>query len=310
VDKGTCAVRQPCSGGGWLAIYTPSGLDEEKWAVARPFVIAAADALALDDGAGSFRIVRTLASLAAWAIDEGLPLDVEVLLDPATVERFVTVGLCERLSAATYRSVLRRVGPRLTVKAPWEPRPPSVARRQVAVPYDRRELTALRAGALAQPTAFRRRAARALLALGCGAGLDGRWVARVVAEDVASTSWGVMVRVGDPSARVVPVLADWEGEVLDLAASAGEEFLVGGHSTARNRAGALATSLEIPSGCPRYSASRMRSTWMVEHLSMGTRMPELARAAGLTGVTVLSDLLPYVAPLPDADAAAILRGGK
>ena len=46
------------------------------------------------------------------------------------------------------------------------------------------------------------------------------------------------------------------------------------------------------------------------HLEAGTRLPELCRAAGLEGVTVLSDLLELIEPLNDASALAMLRGIK
>jgi hypothetical protein len=108
----------------------------------------------------------------------------------------------------------------------------------------------------------------------------------------------------------VPVLATWEDEVLDLAATAGEEFLVGGRSTSRNRAGALAASLVVGNGHPSFSAPRLRSTWLVTHLAMGTRLPELARAAGLQGVTVLSDLLAFVPALANDEALVALRGSR
>jgi hypothetical protein len=39
---------------------------------------------------------------------------------------------------------------------------------------------------------------------------------------------------------------------------------------------------------------------------MGNRLPELARAAGLQGVTVLSDL-PFVPDLDEAEAVEMLR---
>jgi hypothetical protein len=39
-------------------------------------------------------------------------------------------------------------------------------------------------------------------------------------------------------------------------------------------------------------------------------MPELARAAGLQGVTVLSDLLEFVPVLDEAATEAMLRGLK
>jgi hypothetical protein len=118
----------------------------------------------------------------------------------------------------------------------------------------------------------------------------------------------VLVRVGEPAARVVPVLPAWEEEVIDLAETAGAEVLVGGTSTSRNRAGALAASIIVAHGHPKLSASRLRSTWLVTHLAMGTRLPELARAAGLQGVTVLSDLLPYVPFVDEASAVEMLRG--
>ena len=306
MDKATGAVRQ--SRDDWFATYRPEGLDSATWAAARPFVGECAKRLRLDGGASSLRVVRVLTRLAAWAAGEGLALGAELVLDPDTVERFVAMGLPVGRSRATYRATLRRVGPLLTSRAPWEPRPATVARRQVALPYTAAELDGLRVDAVAQPTDARKRAARALLALGVGAGLDGRWVARVSAVDVDAGDGVVLVRVGEPAARVVPVLARWEDEVIDLTATAGDEFLVGGQSTARNRAGALAASIVVAHGHPRISASRLRSTWLVTHLGMGTRLPELARAAGLQGVTVLSDLLPFVPALSDDEAAELLRG--
>jgi hypothetical protein len=178
----------------------------------------------------------------------------------------------------------------------------------VAIPYNCTEVTLLRADALVQPTPGRVRAARVLLALGLGAGLDGRWVTGVRAREVIVADGVVLVRVGHPSPRIVPVLVGWEDEVLDLAATAGCQFLVGGTSMAKNRAGALAASLVVGNGHLRFSTPRLRSTWLVTHLATRTRLPELARAAGLEGVTVLSDLLRFVPALADVAAASMLRG--
>lgn len=294
----------------WLSSYRPRTMDSESWAAVEPFVLDCATRLNLTRSAGAVRMVRVLTRLAAWSLAEGLPLHVEVVLDPDNVERFVASGAVDDRSRATYRSVLRRVGPLLTTKAPWEPRPASVARRQVATPYSDHELALLRRDVETQSSERRRRAARALLALGAGVGLDGRWIARVRADDVATSALAVTVQVGEPSPRVVPVLARWESEVLELAESAGDEFLVGGHSLSRNRAGALAASLEASHGHPRLSAARLRSTWLVSHLRMGTRLPELTRAAGLVGATVLSDLLEYVPALCEPEAAEMLRGQR
>jgi hypothetical protein len=308
MDKRTGAERHPRGGIDWLGEYRPQGIDPIVWGTIGSWVVGCTEQLGLGEGPGARRAVRVLGRLAAWSVREGLPLDGEVVLDPEMVERFVAVALTDDRSRATYRAVLRRVGPKLTSKAPWQARPVPLSRRQVARPYTWQDLGWLRMDALVQPTPGRLRAARALLALGAGAGLDGRWVARVGAGDVRIEDGVVLVAVGEPSARVVPVLAVWEDEVLQLAHSAGDEFLVGGQSRSKNRAGALASSLVVANGHPRFSTARLRSTWLVTHLALGTRLPELARAAGLHGVTVPSDLLEFVPALDEVEATRLLRG--
>jgi hypothetical protein len=291
-----------------IASYHPRGLHPRECEAIRPFVTECAGRLPIAGWSSTTRTLRALSHLVAWAVSEGMALDPESIFDPDTVERFVTQGLISETSRATYRSVLRRIGPLLTRKAPWEPRPATLARRQVAQPYTRVEIETLSRAAGHQSTPSKVRAARALLALGAGAGLDGRWVARVKAEDITVDGSGVLICVSDPAARAVPVLALWEPEVVELASNARGEYLVGGHSTSRNRASALAAGLEIPPGQPRLSAARLRSTWLLWHLEAGTRLPELAAAAGLQGVTVLSDLLHAVSTIGEDDTRSMLRG--
>ena len=194
------------------------------------------------------------------------------------------------------------------VQAPWEPRSTQLSRRQVAPPYTRAEINLLSSDALGQPTPLRRRAARALIALGAGGGLDGRWATQIRARDVETEGARTLLHVGPPSARTLPVIGAWEHEVAELAATAGQEFLVGGYSMSRNRASVLLSKLEVPPGHPRLSLSRLRSTWLCWHLSAGTRLPELVAAAGLQGTAMLSGLLPFVPRLPEGDARRVLRG--
>ena len=66
--------------------------------------------------------------------------------------------------------------------------------------------------------------------------------------------------------------------------------------------------LIVPTGHPKLAPARLRSTWLVTHLRAGTRLPELCRAAGLQGATVLSDLLEQVDPLDIDTARTMLRG--
>ena len=273
------------------------------------FVEDMATDLSLADRATDKRTKRVLRRLVDFATSEGLPLEREVILDPDTVERFVEIALSGERSAATYRSLLRRVGPLLTSSAPWEPLPASLQRRALVAPYSEAEVRILCEDAALQPSESRRRAALGLLALGLGAGLDGRWVAKVRAADVVKRGRFVIVSVGEPAARSVVVRAEWEHEVLGLAASAGGACLLGGRSVSSNRTSHLTESLIVPTGHPRLVAARLRSTWLLGHLAAGTRLRELCQAAGLKRLNALSDLIEHLEPLGDREAAAALRGG-
>jgi hypothetical protein len=272
------------------------------------FVEKMAIDLDLGDRATDKRTRRALRRLVEFATGEGLALDREVILDPDSVERFVEVALAGERSAATYRSTLRRVAPLLTSAAPWEPRPASLGRQALVAPYSEVDVKILCEDAALQPTEARRRAALGLLALGLGAGLDGRWVAKVRATDVLKRGRFVIVSVGEPAARSVVVRAKWEHTVLELASSAGGGFLLGGDSVSSNRTSHLTDSLVVPTGHPRLVPARLRSTWLLEHLLAGTRLPELCRAAGLKRLNACSDLIEHMAPLCDKEEAELLRG--
>ncbi|MGH2706337.1 MAG: hypothetical protein ACRDJ4_15000 [Actinomycetota bacterium] len=303
--------RAPDQVDAWLHRYEPRTVSTAVWhGQLRDFVVPAVIDLQPMGLSAAATTVRVLTQIAAWCLSQGMRLNWETILDPDTVERFISVGIRHDRSRGTYRARLRHLGPLLTKKAPWEPRPEAVNRRQVSAPYSTAELEQLWDDALHQSTPARLRAGQALIALGAGAGLDGRWSTRVLAEDVICRGPVVLVRVGGPAARRVPVLARWEHVVVKLAATAGDQFLVGGKSLSRNRAGNLAGDFKVGLGHPALSGARLRATWLLHHLTAGTRIPELAAAAGLQGVTVLSDLLPYVPRLEDAEAARMLRGER
>ncbi len=294
-----------------IASFRPVTVDEATWAEVRPFVLECARRLPPQGRPVANRTLSLLTQLSAWALGQGMALDAELVFDPDTVERFVVEGLSAKNSSrATYRAELRRVAPLLTTTAPWEPRAALWSRRAVAPPYAETELDVLGSDAMRQATPQRRQAARALIALGAGAGLDGRWAMEIRARDVVIEGDGMLLRVGPPSARTVPVLVHWEVEIAELAAAAGHEFLVGGHGVSRNRASALLSRLEVPPGHPKLSLSRLRSTWLCWHLRAGTRLPELVGAAGLQGTAMLSDLLPFVPPLAEDERQRLLRAAE
>lgn len=274
----------------------------------RPFVVAALHA-ASPTGLPAFeQFARVLTWIASWSVRQGLDLDVEVVLDPDTVERFTRAELKDFPSAATYRTVLNRLGRLLTTTAPWEPRRIALTRRKVAVPFSAEEVADLLEDAERQSTACKRRAAAALIVLGAGAGIDGRWASKVRGRDVEQLEEAVVVHVGTPSPRAVPILAEYECRLLQLAEQAGDELLVGGTTPHRNRINKLVASLEIGRGHPKLALPRLRSNWIARHLQLGTRLSELLAAAGTLRIETFDELLEYVEPLDGSDARRMLRG--
>jgi hypothetical protein len=139
--------------------------------------------LDLGDSSSATRKRRVLQRFVDWSVAEEIPLDRDSFSTRMPWSVSLRWGLATDQSCATYRSILRRIGPLLTKRAPWQPQSVTVARRALAPPYTEQEVALLVADGKGQPTDERRRAARALLALGLGSGLDGRWITRVSAAD-------------------------------------------------------------------------------------------------------------------------------
>ena len=279
--------------GGWLASYSPRQVPGWTQEV-RSFVVAAVRDVNPPNRRRARECAGVLARLVAWARGEGLSIEREVLLDPAVVERFVMALDVADRSASTYRSELRRMGPILTERAPWEPKPPPTGTRTVKPPYTAVEVHMLGRVVEAQPTIALRQAGRAVFLAGVGVGADGRWTPSLEPHHVRSVDGGLVVDFPHPIPRTVPVLERYQEQFWDLASSCTTKYLMGSAEPSRNLLSRTMGRMHTPADAPRLNASRLRSTWLCDHLDRGTRMPELAAAAGLTGVTVLSDLLPYV----------------
>ncbi len=291
----------------WLDAYRPEAVPVSVWDGGLSEFVAGL-VKELDVGLdASKRYARVLARLGAWSLKQGFELDREAVLCPATVDAYVGVGMpgASNGSLMAARGDLRLLGTTLTRTAPWVQRPEPIARMSLSAPYTEAEVAAIRRDVLRQSTPLRAQAGRALLALGLGAGLDGRWNVHVTGNDVAEYDGVVTVTVGDPLARVVVVRDEFAEDLLALAADAGNGRLVAG-STSKNAAAKAAARIVIDQGHIKLSAKRLRSSWLVAHLVNRTPLPALLEAAGLKSLASLSDLVPFLGECDDP--AGFLRG--
>ena len=79
-----------------VALYVhasvPVGLSEARWPQVQELVVA--QVLRLNVGLETMRrCIRALAYLTSWCVDQRIPIDVEHVLDPDTVERYCTERL-------------------------------------------------------------------------------------------------------------------------------------------------------------------------------------------------------------------------
>lgn len=232
------------------------------------------------------------------------PLDIELILDPDTVEQYSLTALPNRNDAgvAKARCNLRSLGEVLTKTAPWEPPPAPFSRTKLPEPYLDRELRILRRDAGRQPLPWLCQAAKAFELLGLGAGLDGRWVSKIHGTDVRQLGLHVVVDVPSPQPRRVTVRDRYAVELLELAKVAGTGRLDGAPAGTVYESWRVVELLVFDGGRLEFSPGRLRSTWLVAHLCAGTRVPELLAAAGLETATGFRDLLKFVPRLRE-DAA-------
>jgi len=291
-----------------LDTYRPGRIDPERWDQSMGEFVRL-QILRLNVGLEVARdLAWALAYLADWCVDEHIPLEVDRVLDPDTVERYCAEGFRGSPSATgTVRSHLRRLGPALTATAPWAPPPPSYERTKLPPPYSEAELALITRDVHRQATGLACHSARAVLALGLGVGLDGRWNTEVEVSHLRRRSGILEIAIPAPNARLVVARDRYAAELLALAEAVGTGPLVGRVVDHKNAASRIANETVIDQGRLRLVTGRLRSTWLVAHLEAGTQFPVLLEAAGLKSFGTLNDLLPFVRPLPTARARQELR---
>lgn len=287
---------------GIIGAFHPKDLPEDLWERIQAFV---REMVTVSVPARPFMAdnrMAVVAQFAAWADRIGLPLDADLLFDPETIDRFLIEGPTHLKmgSRLNYRTQLWKVGRAVVGPELFPPKPPPMQRSEVLAPYDAAEITALVSWARGLSTEHRRRNARALLAVGLGAGLTPEEIQRLVGSDVRRDGGFVVVEVPGRRPRSVPVLKVWADEVWGTAQESGERpfFCPERRRIVRNDVLKFIEAVSEPDGT-RFTILRLRVTWIVYHLTVGTNL-RLAETYAGVGAGQLVKYLHHV-PLPEVD---------
>ena len=241
----------------------------------------------------------------------------ELLSDPHLVERFLAEQMADQpgASRSTARSVLRRALQNLSTA----PAPARIPHQPLKPPYTPAECAAFVRLARNQPTTGRKRALGAVVALGLGAGLDGKEQGNITPDCVVEVDLGeegvaLGIEVPGPRARLVIVRKDYEDllrEVLELHRKERrrkDQPLYGNGPRRRNVTGpALHHALTATGQGVEVDAARLRSTWIVAAMSAPVPLGALLHASGLRTARSLVDLLAYCPKPSAADVGRVLR---
>jgi len=259
------------------------------------------------------QLYAAVSRLVAWTWQRaGLPLDRRQVFALTTIERFIDSGLPQYRTAAgrnTIRSRLLRVS-ELAL-------PPSKDGRTLrplggsdpTSPYSMAETITLRSWAARQATKARRSNAAALIALGMGAGLGNLEIAALRARDVDVDDLGLLVHVSGDRPRVVPLLREWEtGLAAHVKLLGAGDWLFRQHRTGddHNVIGNFVAKDPLPFA---LQTRRMRSSWIVRHLEMGTPPILLMHSAGVSSLEALDRFVRFATFQPGVDERSILRNG-
>lgn len=286
--------------------YTPIH-NTEHWHVVGPFVRDVVRAFAPMTYDLAKNAIGAVNVLAHWAVDEGLPLEVETVLHPDTVERHCLIGspTLSKRSRADRRALLVRIGRAVTRTAPWPPEAARYPRMRIAPPYSPVEVDRLWDIAGQQPNAYRTRTAYAVLSVGLGAGLSPAEHQLITGTDVETRDGIVLIHVPGKYARTVPVLNRYAPKVAELAEEHPDVPLLASSITdSRNRLNSRISRICLPPGLPNITCARLRTTWAATVLGAGVPLKEFMALYGSVSTQTLGDLLPF---LRNADHHAVTR---
>jgi len=268
---------------GTIEAFNPKSLPPEVWERVQAFVRRALTLAEPETHFIAEHELTVVAQLAAWADRLCIPLEPTVLFLPETIDRFLLEAThLSDGSRINYRTHLWKIGAAVLGHDLFPPKPLPLKRSEPSAPYSKSEVIELVAWVRGLPSAHMRRNARALLAIGLGAGLTSNEIQRLVGTDVRQENGAVVVEVTGKAPRSVPVLEPWGEDVWLFAQEAGERpfFCLERRRITRRDVIGFIERCSGDQGA-RFNVQRLRVTWIVEHLSRGTHLLLFEAMAGV-----------------------------
>lgn len=297
-----------------IEFYRPLDVDDRVWRVVAPEVRRWVILAKPPHWRRALHLLQAASKLVLWCHEHDVPVIADAALRHTTIERFIATGLADFKESTrnTIRSRLLHLSRSVcTPKVGNLPAAPRLRRARVKAPYEPELIDQYLALADAQATARRRNGLAAIVLLGAGAGLSANEMRYVTGNRISFENGLQRVRLERRTARWAFVLARYTDRLQNLATVAGSRLLLGGESPERRDATAgLLSSIDGGQDLPPLEVGRLRSTWIVEHLTIGTRLDVLMEAAGLKSSTSITDLVRYVPAMPQAQKFSQLRGER
>lgn len=292
--------------------YTPSGMARAHWLAVRDLVF---EALAPCEARTPYE-AKHLLNVLAWYFDFGVriagyPPDVAALLSRTKIVAYFNhLRATQELTAATlgtYRSRLLRVADANIGHIQPSSRMPGFRGADGSTPYSETEVAQIGAWVAAMRLPARIDFAL-LLGLTLGAGLRTGEVLAITADHVTVDGEGVLLNVPGDKPRQVPVLAEWENAVAEVAQAAWKPqmFLFRPKRVFREPRVLSDVVGKAPNRPFPVNVQRLRATWIITHLNAHTPVQALLDAAGLETLGALGRFYDHVPPMEAKAARAAL----
>jgi len=287
--------------------FTPR-LPPDDWAVIGEFVRDCAHKLPRDDAYRANLILWILTSHVHWAhFVAGIPLEPRDILAPDLIEESMTrlVGTYSTGTLANYRSVLYLMTRSVLGEGVVPRRLRPLRTSDPLRPYSAKELIEMRSWVLGQTTAQRREESAILVDACAGGGTTSRELAQALVGDVEVADDYVLIHVTGERARTIAVFDDWTTSLRKAVAATDPGQLLFRPNREGIHRNVVDRFLQGTNGYGiRPTPQRLRVTWLVRHLELGTPVRLLL---AISGLKTLSSVIRYVEAMDPPSALEIRR---